>query len=167
MATMMGQSPGVDIRDDKMSVTLAFADGSIGTVHYFASGHKSYPKETLEVFSEGRVLRMENFRITHGYGFPKFKVLRTRRQDKGHNAEVVAFIDAIGRGGAPLIPFSERSRTSSRGSDTSGEKSPMRLPSRRSPVSRGNEASGKALIERTARDYRTSNTAEATISPSR
>ncbi len=79
------------IREDKMSILLSFADGSVGTVHYFANGSKSYPKETLEVFGDGRVIRMENFRITTGYGFKGFGTFRTWRQDKGHRAEIAAF----------------------------------------------------------------------------
>ncbi|MBE9571967.1 MAG: dehydrogenase, partial [Proteobacteria bacterium] len=72
-----------------------------------ANGSKSYPKEMLEVFSEGRVLRMENFRMTRGYGFKGFKRFRTLRQDKGHNAEVAAFVERITAGGEALIPFEE------------------------------------------------------------
>ena len=39
-----------------MSIALGFGDGSVGTINYFANGSARYPKETLEVFSEGRVL---------------------------------------------------------------------------------------------------------------
>ncbi len=90
-----------------MAIVLTFADGSIGTVNYFANGPKSYPKEMLEVFSDGRVLRMENFRVTHGFGFKGFKKFKTARQDKGHKNEVAAFIDRISTGGEPLIPFEQ------------------------------------------------------------
>ncbi|HYW79556.1 MAG TPA: bi-domain-containing oxidoreductase, partial [Thermoguttaceae bacterium] len=102
-AMMVGE--GVAVRDDKTVIQLAFADGSIGTVNYFSNGSKSYPKETLEVFSDGRVLRMENFRQTVGYGFDRFKKFKTPRQDKGHDAEMAAFVDRISAGGEPLIPF--------------------------------------------------------------
>ncbi len=104
-AVMAGE--GTAVREDKMSIVLAFADGSIGTVNYFANGSKSYPKETLEVFSDGRVLRLDNFRTTRGYGFRGFRSFRTRRQDKGHRAELEAFVDLVARGGEPLIPFEE------------------------------------------------------------
>jgi predicted dehydrogenase len=104
-AMMVGER--VSVRDDKMAIILQFADGSVGTVNYFSNGSKSYPKETLEVFSEGRVLRMENFRVTRGYGFAGFKKFKTSRQDKGHNAEVAAFVNVIAKGGAALIPFAE------------------------------------------------------------
>jgi len=104
-AVMVGDGPAV--REDKMSILLGFADGSVGTVNYFANGSKSYPKEMLEVFSDGRVLTIENFRLTRGYGFPGFKKLKTFRQDKGHKNEITAFIYRITTGGEPLIPFDQ------------------------------------------------------------
>ena len=104
-ANMFGK--GAAVKEDKMSISLGFADGSIGTINYFANGSKSYPKELLEVFSEGRVLRLENFRSTTGYGFKGFRRFKTMRQDKGHKAEFAAFIDNVSNGGEPLIPFGE------------------------------------------------------------
>ncbi|HSR12327.1 MAG TPA: Gfo/Idh/MocA family oxidoreductase, partial [Thermodesulfobacteriota bacterium] len=92
---------------DRMSIALQLSDGSIGTVNYFANGTKSYPKEILEVFSEGRVIRMENFRVTKGYGFRGFQSFRTWRQDKGHRAEIDGFIESASGGGEPPIPFQE------------------------------------------------------------
>ena len=91
--------------DDKMTITLAFADGSIGTIHYLANGHKSFPKERLEVFSDGRILQLDNFRVLRGYGFGGFKKLKTSRMDKGHQAEVDAFARAVSSGAPPLIPL--------------------------------------------------------------
>lgn len=90
-----------------MSISLGFADGSVGTVNYFANGLKSYPKETLEVFSDRRVLRLENFRRLRGYGFKGFRKLKTSRQDKGHAAGFTAFVDRVASGGEQLIPFEQ------------------------------------------------------------
>jgi predicted dehydrogenase/threonine dehydrogenase-like Zn-dependent dehydrogenase len=104
-ASMMGN--GVAVRDDKMSITLGFEDGSVGAVNYFANGSKLYPKEMLEVFSEGRVARMDNFRRTEGFGFGSFRGFKTWRQDKGHAAEFAAFVDRVAKGGPPLIPLHE------------------------------------------------------------
>jgi predicted dehydrogenase len=102
-AIMMGDVPA--IRSDKMSIVLGFGDGSVGTVNYFSNGSKAYPKETLEIFSDNRVLRTENFRVTRGYGFKGFKKFKTLRQDKGHKTEMAVFIDRISNGGEALIPF--------------------------------------------------------------
>lgn len=104
-ANMMGQ--GVAVHEDKMSISLGFEDGSIGTVNYFANGPKVYPKETLEVFSDGRVLRMDNFRLLTGYGVKGFKKFKTWRQDKGHRNELAAFARSLQAGGPPLIPMAD------------------------------------------------------------
>jgi len=106
-ARMMGAAPGVAVRQDKMMILLEFADGSIGAVHYLANGSKSFPKERVEVFSEGRVLVLDNFQVLTGYGWKGFKRQRLWRQDKGHKAEVAAFIERVMDGGPPLIPWHE------------------------------------------------------------
>jgi predicted dehydrogenase len=92
---------------DNVTINLSFADGSIGTVHYFANGHRSFAKERLSVFCEGRVLELDNFRRLYGYGWRRFSKHRLLRQDKGHVAEVKAFIERVTTGGPPLIPFAE------------------------------------------------------------
>ncbi|MBW4496558.1 MAG: bi-domain-containing oxidoreductase [Oscillatoria princeps RMCB-10] len=105
--TAMGAASGVAIRDDKVSFTLSFADGSFGTVHYLANGHKSFPKERLEIFCAGRILELDNFRKLQGYGWPGFKTMNLWRQDKGNNACAAAFISAIQSGQPAPIPFEE------------------------------------------------------------
>lgn len=104
-ATMAGQ--GVAVREDKMSITLGFEDGSVGSVNYFANGSKAYPKELLEVFSDRRVLRLDNFRKLTGYGFKHFRKFRTPRLDKGHAREFAAFVQRISTGGEPLVPLTQ------------------------------------------------------------
>jgi predicted dehydrogenase/threonine dehydrogenase-like Zn-dependent dehydrogenase len=106
MAARIGGSKGM-IRDDKMSFTLNFADGSLGTVHFFANGSKAFPKERLEVFCAGRVLQLDNFRKLKGYGWPGFKKMSLRSQDKGHRAEMQALVDAVQNGNPSPIPFDE------------------------------------------------------------
>jgi len=99
-----GQMP---IREDKMSILLSFEDGSIGTINYFANGNKAYPKERLDIYSEGRILKLNNFRSVEASGFRGFRNFRTWQMDKGHRAEVAAFVALVDKGGKPLIPFSE------------------------------------------------------------
>lgn len=57
----LGESGGTPKKDDVASITLEFADGCVGTIHYLANGHKSFPEERLEVFTVGRVLILDNF----------------------------------------------------------------------------------------------------------
>ena len=98
---------GVELREDKVSFTLSFADGSLGTVHYLANGHKSFPKERLEIFCAGRILQLDNFRKLKGYGFSGFNSMNLWRQNKGNTACAAAFINAIESGQTAPIPFKE------------------------------------------------------------
>jgi predicted dehydrogenase len=92
---------------DNAIFTLAFLDGSIGAIHYLANGHKSLPKERLEVFCGGRALLLDNFRKLKGYGWPGFKRMNLWRQDKGQQACAAAFVRAVQNGGPSPIPFDE------------------------------------------------------------
>ncbi len=106
-ATAVGRASGARILDDKSTVTLAFADGSMGTIHYLAHGHKSFPKERLEVFASGGILQLDNYRVLTGYGWPGFRSQRLWRQDKGQHACARAFVDAMATGGPSPIPLDE------------------------------------------------------------
>jgi predicted dehydrogenase/threonine dehydrogenase-like Zn-dependent dehydrogenase len=82
---------------DTATITLKFANGSLGTIHYFSNGNKSFPKERLEVFSSGRVLLLDNFRKLTGHGWSGFSKMNLWSQDKGQTACVKAFVDSISR----------------------------------------------------------------------
>lgn len=106
-AAMMGPQPGRVAREDKMTFTLEFADGSFGAVHYLANGHRAFPKERLEVFCGGRILQLNNFRKLRGIGWPRFRRKNLWRMDKGHAAGAQAFVNAVRQGLRPPIPFEE------------------------------------------------------------
>ncbi|MGD2119012.1 MAG: bi-domain-containing oxidoreductase [Chromatiales bacterium] len=106
-AVMMGTVPGVAIQDDKVTITLSFADGSFGSIHYLANGGKAFPKERLEVFCGNGVLQMDNYRLLRGYSWPGFNKMRLMRQDKGQDACVAAFADAVSQGLPEPIPYNE------------------------------------------------------------
>lgn len=92
---------------DTVSIQLSFADGSVGTVHYFANGSKAFPKERLEVFAAGRVLQLDNYRKLTGFGWPGFAKMNLWRQDKGQKACATAFLQAVAKGTNAPIPFEE------------------------------------------------------------
>ena len=92
---------------DTVTLQLSFADGSIGTVHYFANGSKSFPKERLEVFASGGVLQLDNFRKLTGYGWSRFSKMNLWRQDKGQKACAKLFVNAVTQGGPAPIPVEE------------------------------------------------------------
>lgn len=97
-ARRMGSVPSVDITEDKAAIILGFADGSFGTIHYYANGASSFPKERIEVFAAGKVLQLDNFRKMTGYGWSNFKKMNLWSQDKGQRLCAKAFLDAIANG---------------------------------------------------------------------
>ncbi len=101
--------------DDSATITLGFADGSLGTIHYLANGARRFPKERLEVFCAGGILRLDNFRKLRGYGWPGFSRMNLWRQDKGATDCIGVFVrqlsDAQSAAGEPGEAF-EASRVS-------------------------------------------------------
>ncbi len=92
---------------DSALITLEFADGSLGSIHYLTNGSKAFPKERLEVFVAGRVLQLDNFRRLKAFGWPGFSRMNLWRQDKGQVACVRAFVDAVTHGAPAPIPLAE------------------------------------------------------------
>jgi len=92
---------------DTATITLGFEDGSLGTINYFSNGSRSFPKERLEVFAEGRILQLDNFRRLRAFSWPGFRSFNLWRQDKGQAACAAAFIAAVTTGGEPPIPYDE------------------------------------------------------------
>jgi predicted dehydrogenase/threonine dehydrogenase-like Zn-dependent dehydrogenase len=105
-AQPLGRGAG-PVRDDVAVITLAFADGSWGTIHYLANGHSGFPKERVEVFCAGRILQLDNFRKLRGVGWQGFKSSRLWRQDKGQRGCAAAFTHAIASGADAPIPFAQ------------------------------------------------------------
>ncbi len=97
-ARRMGDTDAVAVTEDKAAITLGFADGSLGTIHYYANGAASFPKERVEVFTAGKVLQLDNFRKLKGYGWKGFSKMNLWQQDKGQKACAKAFLEAVSQG---------------------------------------------------------------------
>ena len=106
-AVKMGENDYVEVTEDKAIITLNFEDGSAGSIHYFANGGKSFPKERIEVFCDDGVLQLNNFRSLKGYGWKGFNKAKLWSQDKGQGACSQAFMDAVKAGGEIPIPQEE------------------------------------------------------------
>jgi predicted dehydrogenase len=95
-------------RNDNLAAILRFADGSIATITYTANGDKSFSKERVEVFSQGRVSTLDDYRELRMVRDGKHTVARSRlRVDKGHRDEWKTFANLIRNGGQAPISFNE------------------------------------------------------------
>ena len=91
---------------DTFSLQLRFADGSIGTVHYFANGSNAFPKERLEVFADGKCC-VSKLPQTQGLGDSRLSHTSSPFPRQGAAGCCAAFLKAIEVGGPPPIPVSE------------------------------------------------------------
>jgi predicted dehydrogenase/threonine dehydrogenase-like Zn-dependent dehydrogenase len=91
-------------RSDNFVATMTFADGSVATLTYTALGSKDYPKEQLEVFVDGKVLVLNDYKQLTIRG-SKAKGLETKVISKGQKEELEAFARAIQQGGEWPIPL--------------------------------------------------------------
>ncbi len=101
-----GLPDGGKFREDNISITLTFPDGSIGIVDYLANGDKAFPKERLEVFCGGRIAVLEDFRSLEMVRDGHKRTVR-KAQDKGWEAEWTAFAQAVREGSGPTIPYDQ------------------------------------------------------------
>jgi predicted dehydrogenase len=97
------RSPGdVHARNENFTATIEFEDGSMGVATYSSVGSSKYPKEMLHVHAGEHVFVLNDYINLESHG------VRTRSesidgQDKGHKAEITAFIEAIsGREEVPI-----------------------------------------------------------------
>lgn len=93
-------------RQDNLILNFTFPDGSIGVITYLANGDKAFPKERIEVFCGGKVAVLDDFRRLELVSGGRRRVQRHwLRQEKGHAAELRAFLHAIAGTGIPPIPY--------------------------------------------------------------
>lgn len=91
---------------DNVAVNLKFTDGSVANLLYLANGDRSIPKEFFEVFCQGAVARLHDFRtleLARNGKVQKFKTV----QDKGHRRELQLAVEAIRSGKPSPITFEE------------------------------------------------------------
>ncbi|MGW4397469.1 bi-domain-containing oxidoreductase [Amycolatopsis nivea] len=87
-----------------LQVLLRYADGSTATISYLTSGSAAFPKETLEVLADGKVLKFDDFVRASVYGRKRWTSSRLpKARDKGQQAELDAFITALKTGVAMPI----------------------------------------------------------------
>ena len=98
---------GGKYRQDNVSMTFTFPDGSIGVVDYLASGDKSFAKEQVEVFCGGRVAVLNDYRSLELVENGSRKVIKSAfKQDKGHLGEMQAMAASVQNGTVP-IPYEQ------------------------------------------------------------
>lgn len=92
----MGHKGG-EVEDD-LQVRIVLADGSCGDILYLSSGDPTVPKERVEVFGQGRTAVCEDYKKCYFYRDSHSRSKSQFQQNKGHQEELEAFINAVNHG---------------------------------------------------------------------
>ncbi len=94
-------------RNDNFVATVKYADGSVCTLTYTALGAKSYPKERMEVFADGKVFTLDDYKAVDIQG-GKHKGWTAQAPQKGQLQELEALAETMLRGKSWPISLAEQ-----------------------------------------------------------
>ncbi|WP_327679346.1 bi-domain-containing oxidoreductase [Streptomyces sp. NBC_00467] len=105
--------------NEDLQIVLRYPDGSTATISYVTTGAAGFPKETLDLVADGKVLRLDDFVRASlfadgGVGRRRWVSSRLpKARDKGQSAELAAFIKAVRTGGPMPVPLESLVATTS------------------------------------------------------
>ncbi|MGW1004261.1 bi-domain-containing oxidoreductase [Streptomyces sp. NPDC002520] len=100
--------------NEDLQVVLRYPDGSTATISYVTTGAPGFPKETLDLVADGKVLRLDDFVRASVHGRKRWVSSRLpKARDKGQSAELAAFVKAVRTGGSMPVPLESLVATTS------------------------------------------------------
>ncbi|MFD7906191.1 bi-domain-containing oxidoreductase [Kitasatospora sp. NPDC059747] len=92
--------------NEDLQVVLRYPDGSTATISYVTTGASGFPKETLDLVADGKVLKLDDFVRASVYGGKRWVSSRLpKARDKGQSNELAAFVRAVRTGGPMPVPL--------------------------------------------------------------
>jgi len=101
VTTTSARDPAGRLIEDVSVIQMTFDDGSIATIQYLANSPEQLPKERVELFWEGRGIRIDDWRGIEGGGVKGTWFWRSR--DKGHTYLAFAFLRSVTNHAPPAI----------------------------------------------------------------
>ena len=94
-------------KNENFVATIAFADGSLATLTYTAQGSGDHPKERMEVYCDGQVFDLDDFKTLKvaGRRGKRERIPQFSTPNKGHKQELLALANALKGGGDWPIPL--------------------------------------------------------------
>lgn len=93
-STSIGSQAGHLSNTDNVVTTVRYDDGSVATLLYTALGTKSFSKEYVEIYADGKVLVIDDFHSLEIHGM-RVQGWESRIQNKGHLEELREFAEHI------------------------------------------------------------------------
>ena len=97
--------------NEDLQVVLRYPGGSTATISYVSNGASGFPKETVDLIGDGKVLRLDDFVRASVFadgaaGRKRWVSSRLpKAKDKGQRAELDAFLEAVRTGGPMPVPL--------------------------------------------------------------
>ncbi|HEY7596041.1 MAG TPA: bi-domain-containing oxidoreductase [Actinophytocola sp.] len=90
---------------DDLQILLRYPDGSTAAITYATSGAPGFPKETLDLLADRKVLRLDDFVKASVHAKKRWLSSRLPKgRDKGQRAELDAFLAAVANGTPMPVP---------------------------------------------------------------
>lgn len=105
-ASSINPRSGQYLRNDNFIATITFRDGSIGNLLYTSLGHPDLSKERMDIYYEGKAIRMDDYREIIFYGI-EVQLPSVSQQEKGHHQELESLGLRFTHGDALPIPIRE------------------------------------------------------------
>lgn len=103
-ASSIAKTNGYYSSKDNFVATIQYEDGSVTNLIYTAMGSRDYPKETMEIFFDGKMILLDDYKSMRGFGV-KLANIKSAASEKGQLEEIRAFAEAIRNGGESPIPL--------------------------------------------------------------
>jgi predicted dehydrogenase len=99
------------LRNDNFVAVVKYDDGSVCSLTYTAMGDKTYPKERMEIFADGKVVVMDDYKSVRAFGSRR-KGWSAKSSQKGQLQELEGLARALRQGQAWPISLPELLQTS-------------------------------------------------------
>jgi len=92
--TVYARPLGADEDDDAVALTMELTDGSVGNIRYLTQAAPGTPKERIDIVGGGTTAFVDDYRA-YGWTGPGRTVKKRGVRDKGHTAQLKAFLDSL------------------------------------------------------------------------
>lgn len=89
---------------DNAVITLKYKDGSVCSLTYTAFGNNQYPKELCQIYFDGKIIIINDYKKLEGYGV-ELPDIKSTESNKGHYEELTEFAKNVKGEIQPPIPL--------------------------------------------------------------